>query len=117
MPQGTVLVPTLFLLFINDLLNKNFECKIISYADDTALIRSGETWSLARQKAAAAISKVKTWLDINSLKLNIAKTNFMTFSPTKAGMLQTMEPMRIDERVTYTTPLLLNTLALSSIII
>lgn len=96
-PQGTVLGPTLFLLFINDLLDKNFGCEIISYADDTALICSGETWTLARQKAAAAISKVKTWLDINSLKLNIAKTNFMTFSPTKTGMPQTMEPMLIDE--------------------
>ena len=36
------------------------------------------------------------WFDINSLKLNIAKTNFMIFSLTKAGMPHTMEPILID---------------------
>lgn len=37
-PQGTILKPLLFIIYVNDLLNKQIAYKIISYTDDTEVI-------------------------------------------------------------------------------
>ena len=79
-PQGTVLGPVLFLIYINDLCNINVGGKIISYADDTALIFTGENFEEARIKSEKGLKFVYEWLNNNLLTLNLNKTVFLTFS-------------------------------------
>nr|CAI5861308.1 unnamed protein product [Callosobruchus analis] len=95
-PQGTVLGPTFFLIYINDLLNCEFNCEIISYADDTVLICTGRSWEDAISNAELSLNYVKGWLDNNRLKLNTSKTKYMTFAPTKAGMPLSTRPLIIN---------------------
>ncbi|CAH2086476.1 unnamed protein product [Euphydryas editha] len=82
-PQGSVLGPTLFLIYINDLCNLNLEnTRIFSYADDTALVFTGESWDEVKAVAENGLRLVADWLRCNLLTLNTSKTNYMCFTVT-----------------------------------
>lgn len=83
-PQGSVLGPTLFLIYINHLTNlKIYGGKVYSYADDTALVFEGLTWESVFNAANRGLNVVSTWLKANLLTLNISKTNYICFSINK----------------------------------
>lgn len=80
-PQGTVLGPILFVIYLNDMLNNfNVNGKVICYADDTAILFQGDSWDETKEKAELGISKIKTWFDKNLLTLNATKSKFLAFS-------------------------------------
>jgi hypothetical protein len=84
-PQGTVLGPILFLLYINKLCKLRFNGEIVAFADDTVLLFTGSDWEDSREKAELGIRMVKEWLDNNLLTLNYQKTYFLSFSPSAQG--------------------------------
>ena len=82
-PQGSVLGPILFLVYINDLPSVSKILTFYLFADDTNIYyESSNTFDLQR-KMYIELKKVKKWLDANRLALNIEKTKFVLFhSPT-----------------------------------
>ena len=78
-PQGTILGPLLFILYVNDLLRDMPEGFILSYADDTVIMSSEGTWSMTQDKINQLLDQVVEWLALNKLSLNIQKTQFITF--------------------------------------
>ena len=81
-PQGTVLAPLLFLVYVNSLCNLNLSAHIISFADDTAIVWAANSWEEVYDLAAREMEIVQNHLDNLLLSLNISKTNYMTFSLT-----------------------------------
>lgn len=70
-PQSRVLGPRLFLAYVNDLCDLNLETgKIVSYADDTALIFKAQSWGETFHAAQRGFNKITQWLSQNKLTLN-----------------------------------------------
>ena len=89
-PQGSVLGPILFLIYINELSSIPL-CKgeAILFADDTALVFRERSWQGVFENCQMGLKRVKDWLDCNLLSLNVEKTKYMTFSKTSKGMHRT----------------------------
>lgn len=78
-PQGSVLGPILFLLFINDLPGYISSDNIIMFADDTTMTIVGDSHDEVLQKLKIVIEEFKAWCERNRLILNISKTLCMEF--------------------------------------
>lgn len=77
LPTGTCLAPTLFLIFLNDLLNLKTNGQLASFADDTRLICSHSNAEKLFEIANHDFAKIRDWLRNNYLTLNIKKTNYI----------------------------------------
>ena len=80
-PQGSVLGPLLFLLYINDLPNISKILNFYLFADDTNIYYENENLAQMEKIINLELKKLSMWLKINRLSLNIGKTNFIIFHP------------------------------------
>ena len=79
-PQGSVLGPLLFLIYVNDISSVTGDSSLKLFADDTNLFVFARTYAQLQQKANECLSNLQNWFIANKLSLNIEKTNFTIFA-------------------------------------
>ena len=103
-PQGSILGPLLFLIYINDLPMVSSLFMPILFADDTNLFCTNDKLDILVSEINVELVNIHTWVRVNKLSLNIEKTNFMLFTPN--GFSRNMNCINIDghriEEVTQT---------------
>ena len=77
-PQGSILGPLLFLCYVNDM-PISIKCKLLLYADDSALIVSGSDPQTIADKLSEELESCRKWLMDNKLSLHLEKTEAIIF--------------------------------------
>ena len=83
-PQGSILGPLLFLLYINDLPNVSlFDVRL--FADDACLLLDNKYPNLLELNINNELIKINNWMKVNKLSINYKKTNFMIFTRRRSN--------------------------------
>src|SRR3989442_7135846 len=87
-PQGSILGPILFLLYVNDMHTCSQLLKFFLFADDTTLLFSSSNITSLMNTVNNELLHLADWFALNKLSLNISKTKYMIFKSINIDSLE-----------------------------
>ena len=94
-PQGSILGPLLFILYVNDITQSSSQGNLILFADDTNIIYNDLSYADLYSKAQIDLSSVCDWFASNKLSVNESKTKFMVFHSVNKQVSNEISKMKL----------------------
>lgn len=79
-PQGSILGPLLYIIYVNDIVRTIPEDKLITFADDTTILNTSNTIENLEIDTFITINQVAAYFENIGMKINLMKTQFMHFN-------------------------------------
>lgn len=99
-PQGSIIGPLLFLIYVNDISNVGLTGHLTMYADDTCLFYYGHNLKNIIDEAQKDLDLLNMWFLHNLLTINVAKTSYMIFAAKNKKILDNI-PLKINNQVLH----------------
>ena len=105
-PQGSILGPMLFLVYVNDISSVIKKCKYQLYADDTVIYLTGQTLDECTESVEPDLNRFVSWCKGNALTVNTKKSKYVTFglkSQTRKirNHILLMDKVRLERVASY----------------
>jgi hypothetical protein len=100
-PQGSILGPLLFLVYINDIVDHITNCNAILFADDTTIIFNDINFDNLILKMNETLTSIYKWLCLNKLSLNVDKTNYVLFRRPQRKLPYQPEVLIDSKKITH----------------
>jgi hypothetical protein len=98
-PQGSILDPLLFLIYINDLpMGTDSDTKVVLFADDTSIIITSPNQERLQTALNKNLSDINLWFKANFLSLNFNKTYYLQFR-TKNYIDNTLDIIYLNKNI------------------
>lgn len=97
-PQGSILGPLLFIVYINNIFELDLKGEIMLYADDTCLFYFGHSIDVVIEEAQKDLNLLNIWFQSNLLTINTSKTNYIIFK-AKNKKIHNHKPLNIDSKI------------------
>lgn len=101
-PQGSILGPLLFLIYINSISDIGLNGHLTLYADDTCLFYFGTSIHDIIRSAQLDLHKLNVWFQSNLLTINISKTSYIIFA-TPQKKIEIHQPLNINGQILQKT--------------